>query len=714
MNEVSPTACAQVLQAAERLALAPQARLEELGLSSEQQHGRGARVSWDAFRALLAALETRGARHQELDALGLEMLHVPAFATMGRLASMLFSTRQLYWFGARWITPSLFPHLLVEQRDVDGGVELRVELPEPYAPSSEFWQLYLGAWRGFPVLLGLEPAAITYELSERSMRAVAQFPKQPSLVKRLGRAARTAVSPWAMAQVLADQQDELRERYREIWRSRESLQQLIDRIPDAVLVHRDGRIVYANPAMLTALALSTDLVGRPLLELIVASDRDLARTHLLGGGRSRTQLREIRMRRDGGGTVLFEMAPPAELYFGSSPAMLLVGRDITDRRRLEDHLMRSNRLSSLGRLAAGVAHELNNPLAYIGLNLQLLQKTIAQLPNEHSRDGARRSIEAARHGVERARTIVRDLSTFSRPEQESTESLDLRVVIDAAAAMIKSQLEQRASLVTSYQGALRVRANRSRMEQVFVNLFMNALEAFGERPKSQNVIEVRAWGGTGHETLVEVSDNGPGIARTLIDKVFDPFFTTKPVREGTGLGLSICHGIITRFGGDIGVTSDAGAGSTFRLTFPIDPIPALQTSLPSLEQPTATERPRRKILLIDDEPKLASILAELLELHHDVEVVVDGHDALGRLLGQEHFDLVLCDLMMVGLTGMELYDELRRHDPAAVTRLVFMTGGAFTQKAREFLESVSNECLEKPFTVDRILDVVEQIAAREQ
>jgi CheY-like chemotaxis protein len=202
--------------------------------------------------------------------------------------------------------------------------------------------------------------------------------------------------------------------------------------------------------------------------------------------------------------------------------------------------------------------------------------------------------------------------------------------------------------------------------------------------------------------VVEVTDTGSGIAPEARARIFEPFFTTKPLGQGTGLGLSVCHGIVSGLGGRIEVESEPGRGSTFRVLLP----PAAAGAAP----PAAPPRPRpdgarARLLVVDDEQLIGSTIRRLLSAH-EVVALTDPREALARLTDGEHFDLVLCDLMMPQLSGMELYDAVAAARPEVARRMVFMTGGAFTERARQFLERTGHPQLAKPFAPQDLRDQV--------
>ncbi len=310
-------------------------------------------------------------------------------------------------------------------------------------------------------------------------------------------------------------------------------------------------------------------------------------------------------------------------------------------------------------------------------------------------------LQHARDGVERVRSIVRDLKMFSRPDEESARPLDVWRVLESSINLASSEIHHRARLTIERGPVPPVLANEARLGQVFVNLLVNAAQAIPEGAVDRNEICVATRTDDVGRAVVEVRDTGAGIAPEILARLFDPFFTTKPVGEGTGLGLSICHGIVSALGGELAVESAPGRGSTFRVILPASNAPiervAPRVPAPAVRAATVAPSRRGRILVIDDDPRIGDAVRESLAPEHDVVAVTNALAGLRLLEKREHFDLILCDLMMPVMTGMELHDELTRLDASQAARLSFLTGGAFTPRARAFLAEVPNPRLEKPF-----------------
>jgi CheY-like chemotaxis protein len=248
-----------------------------------------------------------------------------------------------------------------------------------------------------------------------------------------------------------------------------------------------------------------------------------------------------------------------------------------------------------------------------------------------------------------------------------------------------------------------VLADESRLGQVFLNLLVNAAQAIPEGSAATNRIVVRTRQGPTQEAVVEVEDTGVGIEPWKLERIFEPFWTDKAVGVGSGLGLSIVHGIVSALGGDIQVQSAPGRGTTFRVTLPVQsqsaPHPGGARPPPP---PRAEPGHRPRLLLIDDEAHLGVTLSLGLRDQADVASVRSGREAVCMLLADDRFDLILCDLMMPDLTGMDVFEQVGRERPALRARFVFMTGGAVTERARKFLEQVPEQRLDKPFRLEQV------------
>ncbi len=372
-------------------------------------------------------------------------------------------------------------------------------------------------------------------------------------------------------------------------------------------------------------------------------------------------------------------------------------RETAVREVAEVALRRAQRLQSLGRLVAAVGHEINNPLCFVSMNLQYVLDNLAELKGvvpEQSLAMLRESIDDASCGAQRVGAIVRDLQSFRVDGDESVGPVNIADVVSFSLKMLGNQMRARAQVRCSLEDMPPVLANRGRLEQVCLNLLTNATQAIPEGHAADNEISVTARV-TGHSVVLQVQDTGSGISPEVLDHIFDPFFTTKKVGEGMGLGLSICHEIITSFGGTIDVRSAPGEGTLFRLSLLI----TTETASKALEDPLPAEdldqNKHARILVVDDEPMMRRSLQRTLS-GFDVALASSGREAI-QLFGEpDRFDVVVCDVMMGDLTGLDVHDELQRRLPGMEDRIIFMTGGAFTPDARDKLATLPNPCIDKP------------------
>jgi PAS domain S-box-containing protein len=512
-------------------------------------------------------------------------------------------------------------------------------------------------------------------------------------------------------------------------RTQEQLRTVVGNAPVILFgFDREGRFTMGEGRGASAAGLRMeDFAGRSIFELYrdVPAMVENARRAL--GGEAFTATVELDRSADGGACRVYETRyNPIFDARGQVAEVIGVATDVTDRanaeralRRSEAQLVEADRLASLGALAAGVAHEINNPLAYVLLNIDLVIRALEEdgaaprapaVAGEQARADLAARLREARAGVDRVRLIAQDLKAFSRVDSERRTPIDVRRVLDSSIDIAASEIRHRARLVRAYQDVPAVEADPSRLGQVFLNLLVNAVQAMDEDGPARHEIRVGTSVNDAGRVVVTIADTGSGIPPALLERIFEPFFTTKPAGVGTGLGLAICRSIVTSLGGEIQVDSEPGRGTRFHVVLPAvpgasaaagraSPVPAEPAAPPPRPSPPASApAPRRaRVLVVDDEPVLASALGRSIEPDHDVVVRSDGREALDLLRRDDRFDVILCDLIMPAVTGMDLYEELRRTKPALAARIVFMTGGTFTPRTREFLANVPNPTLDKPF-----------------
>jgi PAS domain S-box-containing protein len=482
--------------------------------------------------------------------------------------------------------------------------------------------------------------------------------------------------------------------------SEERYRALVELAADAIfIVERNDTVVEVNAAMCEISGYTREeLMGMKSEAFIDPSE---TRPRLLLGQAPGARPRgERRMRRKDGTVVEAEITATV-LADGRIHGYL---RDVTQRNVMQQKLILADRLASLGRLAAGVAHEVNNPLAYVALNIERVAHAASRGDaSQATLDDVRIAAAEAKDGVERVRAVVRALGALGREDEDAVSSVDVHRVLDTAVRLAENRARHRGRIVKDYGAKRGARGNELRLGQVFVNLLINAADALREDAAASNEIVVRTYD-EGSDVVIEVRDNGAGIPEEIAPRIFDPFFTTKPVGEGTGLGLAISHGIVTSFGGSIAVESEVGKGSIFRVRLVAESRAAAASSVSPRVEKRELSRARARVLIIDDEPHLVRVLAMSLD-EHEVSIATSGRQGLA-MCEKTDFDCIVCDLMMPDVSGMDVYAELAREGKGRERRMIFMTGGAFTARARAFASSVSNVVLEKPFMAERLSEEV--------
>ena len=375
----------------------------------------------------------------------------------------------------------------------------------------------------------------------------------------------------------------------------------------------------------------------------------------------------------------------------------------TIRRGQERREALTERMVSLGTLAAGIAHEINNPLSYVINNLQFLERHVTEMMQPGQLQEFFPVLSDALEGAERIRAVMKQVRAFSTADEERSGPVDLHAALEASIRMCFNEIRHRARLVREYAKVAPVYASEGRLGQVFVNLLINAAHAIAEGRAADNEIRVRTYSDGDGFACVEVQDTGCGIPEEVRGRIFEPFFTTKDRSSGSGLGLSICYGAVTAWGGFIDVESEVGRGSTFRIKLRLMDEASLADSQPRLE--VAPLAVRARILVIDDEPAVARSLARILGKQHEVEVVHSGEEAIRRP-DLQSFDLVLCDLMMPTFSGIDVYEAVQRRWPGLERKLVFMSGGVFTDRGKQFVGSIPNECLSKPLDLRQLQQII--------
>jgi len=387
--------------------------------------------------------------------------------------------------------------------------------------------------------------------------------------------------------------------------------------------------------------------------------------------------------------------------------VVIVARDVTEKKQTEMQLMLADRMASVGTLAAGVAHEINNPLAAVIANLDMAEQDILALGNRvELPPDLVEEIHDARMSADRVREIVRDLKVFSRAQEDRRGAVDVKKVLESTLRMAQNEIRHRAKVEKIYGDVPRVDANEGRLGQVFLNLIVNAVQAIPEGNYDKHKIKI-VTAIEGDNVLITVSDTGMGIPPEVQRRLFTPFFTTKPAGVGTGLGLAISHRIVSGLGGNLDFVTEVGKGTTFRVRLPI----ASAQLAPITEKiPLQMKVLRRgRVLVIDDEDALVQAIRRYMSQDHEVDGTTSARHAIEMLARGERYDAIVCDLMMPQITGMDVHAAVLKLDPLLAEKMIFVTGGAFTETARNFLDTLPpGRHIEKPFDLKSLRALINE------
>ena len=574
---ISRSTTTQLLEAAEAVGIRRDELLAPLGLDDATTAGG---MEWETFAKVVEGLSARlGDDPERLRAVGRALVRVPSYAFFQKIARTLVSPRSLYELGRRWVQPANFPHIHLEH-DYLSETRMRAlaSIPEPHAGCKPIFYIFEGHLTELPSLLGLPRATlVSSSVTARVVDSTFDLPASASLAGRARRRLRAALGAAGALEALEQQRRELAEGLESIQRSTDELRVLFDRLPDLVIIHRDGTILWTNRAVSQVLGYpkSDDLVGRPLLDIVDPNYRELVMSSMDSKVDARPlddgevpPLVEGRLLTSDGEIVMVEVAPTQEVSFSGKPARLVVGRDVTERMRLRQQLLTADRMASIGMLAAGVAHEVNNPLAYVLNNVEMAIKELAPL-GDRTR-ASRDALGIALEGVDRIRTIVRELLELARVDDAAVGPVDVRAIVESTVALAAQKISERARLETHYAPVPLARGTAARLGQVLLNLLTNALEAMPPGSRETNRLRVSVGCSPAGGVMVQVSDNGVGISPEHAARIFDPFFTTKANGSGTGLGLAISQRLVAELGGELSFESVPERGTTFSLTLSPD------------------------------------------------------------------------------------------------------------------------------------------------
>jgi PAS domain S-box-containing protein len=476
----------------------------------------------------------------------------------------------------------------------------------------------------------------------------------------------------------------------------------------------DGRLAYVSPACRTILGYAAeDVLGRRFVDFILPADRefcrDLLTRRLAGEDRPSVPIRGVRK---DGTQVWLESTMQLVIDEAGNRELLCVTRDITQRRNLEEQIAEAQRLEAVGRLAGGVAHDFNNILTIINGYAEILEPRFA------AGDPAAKYVSSILEAGRRAAHLTRQLLTYSRKQIVTRGQVDFNEVVSKLESLLQPLMGEGIELVCKLDREIGlVEADVRQIEQLVMNLAINARDAMPRGGRltleTENVVfaagTVPAKLPAGRFVKLTVSDTGVGMTETVRTRLFEPFFTTKSEGEGTGLGLATVYATMQQIGGSIHVESSPGKGSRFELLFPCREFARPLASLPAAPVAATGESSGHRILVVEDDPNVRSLVAlTLKEAGYDVTAASGGDDALRAVAGADTtFDLMLTDVMMTGLNGRELADRIRQEHPNLP--VIFMSGHTEDSVVRCGVLNDQVALLHKPFTAAELMARVRRV-----
>jgi PAS domain S-box-containing protein len=475
-------------------------------------------------------------------------------------------------------------------------------------------------------------------------------------------------------------------------------------VPVVIVRLADGMVVYASPSARGLFGI-TDYLGVRAADFY-GDPADRERIMAIVEKNGAVENAETTLRRAGGDTFPAALTSRQILWEGQ-PSIVTGVLDLTEAKRAASEIARQRealahgeKLTALGSLLAGVAHELNNPLSVVVGQAAMLQ----ELSTDKALSGR---AEKIRRAAERCARIVKTFLAMARRRPPEVSATDLNAVIEASVDLVAYGLRTTDVTLELDLGSdlPRMMADSDQTNQVITNLILNAQQALVDRPVPRKLSVVTRFDAARDEIVLTVADNGPGVPAELHQRIFEPFFTTKPTGVGTGVGLSMCQGVVESHGGRIALQDTPGGGATFVVTFPVRRPRADATAAEPIMLPKARSG---RILVVDDEPEMAQMLAEILQrVGHKVETAGDGQEALA-CLERQSYDLVLSDLRMPNLDGPGLYKAVAERHPDQLGRMMFITGDTLTPHVTAFLQQNPVNYIEKPLNPRAVQEAVER------
>jgi PAS domain S-box-containing protein len=531
---------------------------------------------------------------------------------------------------------------------------------------------------------------------------------------------------------------------------------LIEAADEAILVASfdGGRCIEANPAACELFGASLEeLTLRSLTSLAPEGDAPLASVLSEIAARERAYHPNLTLSKKDGSTFVAELRAKVFESAGSKLVLTII-RDVTLRVEREEELARayqtlketqarllhSGKLAAIGQIAGGVAHEVNNPATFILTNLRVLRDHVGVLRATFSRlrrimerseatseekvsavevivtDGSTDAILRESNemvddnldGIERIASIVADLRTFSRIEQDDVRHVVVNDLVDVACNLAYAEIRHRARLIKELKRLPAVSAEPGKLAQVFTTLLINAARSIEEGAANENEIRVSTDLEDGF-IVVAIEDTGAPLPPSVRQRLFQPFYEDGVRDDSSGIGLSLCAEIVRLHGGTLDLKAAPGRSSRFEVRLPaVSPRPPTAPPAPETPRKAPTPGGRARVLVIDDDVAVLRAYRRMLFSRHDVVLASGGAEGLRTLATDSDFDVILCDVMMPEVDGPMVHEALTARAPELISRIVFCSGGAFTPRAKQFLASIGNPFLPKPIDTDALERIIVQ------
>jgi PAS domain S-box-containing protein len=720
VKEVATQSAALLLDAVERRGLDASELWADLPVNVADIRAGVIRIEWSTWVAMIDSVATASP-------LPMEDLFVPGGGARSnhpfvRIAQGLLSVRDMYAWLARWGVPRAFMPMRGRFEAVGANHgRFTLTIDPARIGSMGSLQFFVGVLRHMPQLQAYPPSRVLVEsVTPHHAEYLVELPMERSFFARARRVVGLFNGMSTTLEELAHQADEIASKNKEletqlaVTRERDQwLEVALDagRIglwrwdPATRRVRISGRLLdWLGTGGVTEI--DTTTWGSRIHPEDQETLAQLLADALKSGEPFETQ---YRITAPSGQLVWLQLNGRTHTEATGQTYAYGSATDITHEKLMESRMRTADRLIAAGTLAAGIAHEINNPLAYVLGSVELMQLRLGAHPAAAA--ATKELLAQMIDGVERIRSVVADVRSFARQDDDATGPVDPRAVCTSAIRIVATDVRHRAVITTELSDETPlVIANESKLGQVVINLVVNAVQAMPEqRNANENTIVVRTRSLSSGEAVIEVEDNGSGISSDVLPRLFDPFFTTKPIGLGTGLGLAVCEGIVASVGGRIEVATQVGRGSTFTAIMPAMVRSARASRPPPARIPTSPRTTR--VLVIDDEPLIRSVVARTLVAHgFEVEEAASGREGLDRLIAGDGDQVVLCDLMMPDLDGAALYEQLLARRPELASRVVFISGGAVTERIRTFIDRPDIIVVQKPFVLERLIAAIERAA----